>query len=157
MDTLNLRQSIWGLVMSFRTGWLAAILGAVLAQLAVIPLAFLCGAIFGAERMWGPGQEFGVRGGTNAVEILMIIYLVSYGIVPLVVSGVGALVALGVRWFIQHKHSENQNQIEKQPALVEAETRAKAAEAEAVRLRSELERLRREKMREGGEETGIRE
>ncbi len=109
--------------------------------------------------MWG-SVAFGLEGGINGLGVLVMIYT-AYGIVPLVVSGVGALLALGVRWFIQHKRSENQNRIaksdSKQPALVEAETRAKAAEAEAVRLRSELESLRREQIREGGEETGIRE
>ena len=107
----NLRQSIWEFVMSFRTGWLAAILGAGLAQLALILLAFLCGAIFGAAPMWG-SVAFGLEGGINGLGVLVMIYT-AYGIVPLVVSGVGALLALGVRWFIQHKRSENQNRIAK--------------------------------------------
>jgi hypothetical protein len=84
--------------MSSNPGRSAAIYGAVIANVAVFVLAFLAGAIGGVESPMASGPpptDYGAAGGVGAVAIVLLVYVGSLGIVPLVVSAVGAALGWG--------------------------------------------------------------
>ncbi|MEK6235618.1 MAG: hypothetical protein N2C14_12995 [Planctomycetales bacterium] len=63
-------------------------------------LVFLKGGVFGSQHSFGMFSEqtvIGVRGGWNAVEFLSALYVLSVGILPLVVSGTGLGLGLDSR------------------------------------------------------------
>lgn len=91
--------------MSWRLGCGVAILGAFLAQPAAFFLAFLWGVIFGAGEIMasGPGHHTtGLEGGERAIGNLGFVYVISIGVVPIVISLVGAVscvvLAFAIRW-----------------------------------------------------------
>jgi hypothetical protein len=86
---------------SFRFGSGVAVFGALIVHPLLFFVAFLCGACFGASRLDlfladNLPTEYGLNGASNACERALIIYLWSIGIVPLIVSAIGAGLALGV-------------------------------------------------------------
>jgi hypothetical protein len=85
--------------MSSRAGCQAAILGAIVANPLLFPLTYLCGAIFGAHGFNNGGSagfagvKTGAEGGLVAVQMLVLSYLLTSGILAVVVSFVGAIIA----------------------------------------------------------------
>lgn len=83
-----------------------ALLGAVLVHPFLFLLAFTSGAIAGAGKFTlyhptGPRTEYGLQGGLNGCGEVLGVYFLSLGIVPLLVSGIGAVLALGVVHFFR--------------------------------------------------------
>lgn len=94
---------------SSRAGCWVALLGAIVAHLVAFGLAFLAGANFGSHgfNMIRPGPTaYGWQGGRNAMESLVITYLFSVGIVPVVVSAVGAGLAV-VIWRVCRRKTKD--------------------------------------------------
>ncbi len=86
-------------------GCLLALLGAVIANFLVIVWAFGMGAIYGCtfdqtvgHPNGGGGNytpKFGLQGGLCTLGGLAYIYIMTLGIIPLIIAGVGALLSLG--------------------------------------------------------------
>lgn len=87
-----------------------AFCGVIIAHMVVILVFFIGGAFIGCEKMnmfQGKGPiEFGLRGGLNAIGLLLILYVASLGIAPLIVAVIGAALALLTRW-ISGRFSKN--------------------------------------------------
>jgi hypothetical protein len=85
--------------MSSRAGCVAAFLGAILANPLLFLLAYLWGAVFGARGFNSGGSassavvKTGAEGGLVAVEMLGLGYIMTGGIIAVVVSFVGAIIA----------------------------------------------------------------
>lgn len=84
------------------TGYTAEVIGAILANLFVFAVAFSVGAIVGTEPAsvdhpieGGSAQaaENGIQGGVHLVKYVAWTYVISLGLIPLVVSGLGAFLA----------------------------------------------------------------
>jgi hypothetical protein len=74
-----------------RNGCLPPIYGIVIAHVVVFGVAFGVGATAGAGDIVHPGDVFyGFQGGMVAMAKVLFTYIVSLGIVPLVISAVGA-------------------------------------------------------------------
>ena len=74
-----------------------AVLGAVVANAVMFLTAFGWGACFGAVpaiRSSDVPIEFGLQGGRHAVGFVILVCMFTAGLVPLVVSGVGIVIAL---------------------------------------------------------------
>jgi hypothetical protein len=88
-------------------GCLLIIYGAFIAHPVLFGLAYAWGALFGARALMGAGiEETGVEGGTNAVTNLAFAYVATFGVLPLIVSAVGAALLRGAWWVAQTKRSE---------------------------------------------------
>jgi hypothetical protein len=104
-----------GIIVPSRTRRSAAIYGVVIAHVMVFIPAFLIGAIGGAvapmDMSSGPPASFGygIKGGTNGIGWVLFFYIVTFGTIPLVVSVIGAVLGLGVGWFLRHLSAEKQN------------------------------------------------
>ncbi len=87
---------------SNRMGCGPVFLGAVLIHPFICLLVFAWGALFGSSQGMSPtteGTTYGMKGGSNAVGLLFLIYYLSLGMVPLVLSGGGAVLGLiAVLW-----------------------------------------------------------
>ena len=85
-----------------------ALLGAILAQLLVLLLVFLWGAVFGASGInflrTGP-TAYGIAGGMNALGFLLIVYEATLGVAALVVSAIGAGIALATGALIRARRA----------------------------------------------------
>jgi hypothetical protein len=85
--------------MSTHAGCVAAIVGAILANPLLFLLAYLQGVIFGAQGFNNggsasfPGVKTGAEGGLVAVQMLALAHIITVGILAVVVSLVGAIVA----------------------------------------------------------------
>jgi hypothetical protein len=76
-----------------------ALLGAILAHPLAVLLAGVLGAIFGASTtnfLRTSPTAYGAEGGKNAVEMLLLFYLASFGLLAVLVSAVGAGLSVGV-------------------------------------------------------------
>ena len=71
----------------------AVIAGAFAAHLFAFVLMFLKGFVLGEGRFMSAtgGLEYGIEGGTNGIAMLVFMYFFSYGMVPLVITIVGAI------------------------------------------------------------------
>lgn len=83
-----------------------ALLGAVLVHPLLFLLAFASGTIAGASKFTvfhptAPPTEYGLQGGLNALGYVVVAYFWSFGIVPLIVSGAGAVLAIGAVHFFR--------------------------------------------------------
>ena len=85
-----------------------ALLGAVVAQPLAFLLAFLAGANLRGSwnklklhRYDRPPPRYGWQGGENAIGALFVVYLLSFGIAPVIVSSVGAGFAVAI-WETLH-------------------------------------------------------
>ena len=86
---------------------LAAIYGALLVHPVVFLVAFAYGTLFGvppvARASAGAPTTSGLEGGGETANFLGIWYVISLGILPVVASGIGAAVAIGVSYLLIHK------------------------------------------------------
>jgi hypothetical protein len=89
------------------TGCLLALLGAVSAHVIVWAATFAGGAClgcswasFGVPQAPGP-KQYGVRGGECAIDRLLVYYLFSLGIVPVLVTIAGVVAVFVVRRFLR--------------------------------------------------------
>ncbi|MFO1042271.1 MAG: hypothetical protein U0941_10830 [Planctomycetaceae bacterium] len=91
------------------SGCMLVILGASIANVIVVAGAFTLGTIFGCDTPVvmhpnGGGQvgpmKFGLAGGATAVGWVALLYIFTFGVVPLIVSVAGAACALGIRWLL---------------------------------------------------------
>lgn len=68
----------------------AGCLGALLIHPIVLTLAFAHGFIYGSYPIaHGPPPGYGIKGGEMAIRYLLVLYLLSFGVLPLVLSGCG--------------------------------------------------------------------
>ena len=83
----------------------ATVLGAILVHPVLCLAFFVFGATFGAVDMWNGNRApvFGLDGGFEAIGNLLTFYFITCGIVPLVISVVGAGLGVGVRLFRANK------------------------------------------------------
>jgi hypothetical protein len=85
-----------------------ALVGAIVGQLLAFLLAFLHGAIFGASTtnfVRRSATAYGAQGGKNAVETLQLFYMVSFGLLPVLVSAVGAGLSVAVWNLVRHRRN----------------------------------------------------
>ena len=86
---------------------LAVIYGALLVHPVVFLVAFAYGTLFGvppvARASAGAPTTSGLEGGGETANFLGIWYVISLGILPVVASGIGAAVAIGVSYLLIHK------------------------------------------------------
>lgn len=87
------------------SGCRTALLGAVLAHPLLLALVFVGGAVVGsAAPASGPSPtKYGFDGGKIAVIYLVLVYIMTAGIAAVVVSAVGAALAVGVGYFCNRK------------------------------------------------------
>jgi hypothetical protein len=65
----------------------------------VFILAFLYGAVLGVGELGASGPStthYGIQGGIGGIFFLLIYYVFSFGIIPLVVTAIGAVLGLAV-------------------------------------------------------------
>jgi hypothetical protein len=120
----------------FRAGLVRgpAILGAVLAHPALFLVAFTLGATLGSPPAMGPpGTESGMAGGYNAIEVVVVGYIMTFGIGPLLVSALGAGIGVGAHHVLRMLLTSGHLRRETEPTegLV---GRANAAEDGAVEV-----------------------
>ena len=90
-------------------GCRAALVGAVVVHPLFFFLTFVWGALFGAGVIFSLGpntSRYGLEGGTNAIAGMAVYYIFSFGIVPIVVSGVGVALAAGLGQLLRHNIQE---------------------------------------------------
>ena len=97
---------------SSTSGCRAAVLGAALVHPLLFLLAFAWGAIFGARggsmASADPGPvQYGWEGGECAFASLFWGYISSCGMLPLIVSNIGAAVAVGARQYLRGKRHDS--------------------------------------------------
>jgi hypothetical protein len=79
----------------------AAIIGALVVHPVVGTVAFALGAVLGCRPYMPDGAPvaYGFDGAANGIGILLIIYMFSLGIAPLLLSAVGAAIGVGLHSF----------------------------------------------------------
>ncbi len=92
------------------TGCLLAFVGVMAAHALLFAAAFACGAVFGCAKLHighpqppaGP-TEYGARGGSHAVEVLLVAYIFTFGVLPIAVTAIGAAAPTILRRLIPEK------------------------------------------------------
>ena len=76
----------------------AALLGAILVHPVLFLAAFLSGVVFGAKDSWNADRAptFGWQGGLDGMTNMLLLYLITMGLAPLVVSMAGAILGATV-------------------------------------------------------------